>query len=164
MQKKRWFILVGIGVAVLSLAVLAAACGDDDDGDGNGAPTATEEPADGDGGEATTVDTSLRDDFTLTLSVDTAAPGTVTFSVTNEGPALPHNLRVIRTDEAPDALPVADNQVDESAVDVVASTSGDLDAGGAEDVVAELEAGNYVVICNFIAHYEAGMRVAFTIE
>ena len=163
-QKRRLVFLIGIIAALLSLAFLVAACGDDDDddGDGGGPPAATE-PADGDGGEATTVDVGL-EEFSVNPSVDTVAAGTVTFSLTNDG-TMPNNFKVIATDLAADALPVIEDQfiVDEEAVDVLATTA-DLDAGGTEEVSLDLAAGSYVLICNIPSHYESGMFTAFTVQ
>ena len=174
MQKRRWWMLTGIVVAVLSLGVLVAACDDngdgDDDGNGNGdEPAATQpvdgEPDDGEGadGEGATVDVRM-EEFTVDPSAGTASAGAVLFNVSNHG-AVPHNLRVIRTDLAPDALPVDDEtfMVDEAQVEVVGS-SNDLNAGESEAVSVDLEAGSYVLICNVATHYDAGMRVAFIVE
>jgi uncharacterized cupredoxin-like copper-binding protein len=180
-KNKPWLVLAGVVVTLFSLAFLSAACDDDGDDNGSGAtpedtsPTATVPADEGDSptatesaeeheDESTSVGASLADDFTLTLDADTAAHGEVVFNVTNDGPALPHSLQVVKTDEAPDGLPVDAGQVDESAVDVVASTTADLNAGEAEDVTAELEAGSYVVLCNVVGHYQAGMFTTFTVE
>ena len=97
-------------------------------------------------------------------SEDSAAAGTVTFNTTSDGQIF-HNLRVIATDLDPDALPVDDATftVDESQVDVVGSIA-DLDPGDAEELTVELEAGNYVLICNIPTHYDIGMTVGFTVE
>ena len=99
MEKRRWFILVGIVVAVLSLAVLAAACGDDDGGDGNGGPTETVEPGETDEPTATepadgesTIDLSL-EQFAAIASDDTADAGSLTFTVTNYR-TIPYDLTV----------------------------------------------------------------------
>ena len=111
-----------------------------------------------------TVAVSLNDSpFAVTANPSSAAAGAVDFQVSNDGAGIPHNLRVIRTDLAPDALPVSGGQVDESQVNVVASTSQDLAQGATETVSANLTAGNYVLICNISGHYGAGMRTAFTV-
>lgn len=172
MQKRRWWMLTGVVVAVLSFGVLVAACGDngDGDGDGNGDEPSATQPVDGESddgepadGEGATVDVRL-EEFTVDPSAGTASAGAVLFNVSNHG-AVPHNLRVIRTDLAPDALPVDDEtfMVDEAQVEVVGSSK-DLNAGESEAVSVGLEAGSYVLICNVATHYDAGMRVAFTVE
>ncbi len=102
-------------------------------------------------------------EFKVTVSPETAPPGPTTFDVINAG-AIIHNLRVIKSDLAPDALPVTNNMVDESQVDVVASSDSDLDAGTSVTVDAPLDPGSYVLICNIPTHYDAGMHAAFTAQ
>ena len=163
MQKKRWFMLAGVLAAMVALAVVVAACGDDDDGDG--APTeepgATEpadtEPAD----QETQVDVTMAD-FSVTPSVESVPAGTVKFVVRNTG-AIDHNFRLIKTDLAPDALPTDAGLADESQLDVIASIE-DFGPGESRDVSADLEPGSYVLICNFVGHYQLDMFVAFTVE
>lgn len=162
--KNRWLV-VAIIAALVSLGMIAAACDDDDDDTGPAATTQPDaaEPTDEPSTEATTVDVGLTE-FTVSPSLASVPAGSVSFSVSNSG-VTPHNLRVIRTDLAADALPVDNTTlaVDEDQVEVVASTS-DLDADGTEDVTADLEAGSYVLICNVPTHYDSGMTVAFTVE
>ena len=162
MGKKRLFILVGAVIAILSLAFLAAACGEDEEGDGAETPPAGETPPETPAGE-TTVDISLVE-FDLILSTDTVPAGTVTFNLSNDGAAV-HNLRVVKTDLAPDALPYNEDDfmVDESQVDVSASSE-DIDVGETGVVTADLEAGSYVLICNIPTHYEADMYTTFTVQ
>ena len=154
--------------ALLSVLLFVAACGDDG---GDVDPTAAEptEPAEPDptaaepAADETSVDVRLIE-FAVELSVDSVPAGAVTFNANSEGAVL-HNLKVIATDIAPDALPVDDALflVDEEQVDIVASTA-DLDPGEEETLTVELAAGNYVLICNIAGHYEGGMTVAFTVE
>lgn len=176
MEKRRWLMLAGAAVALVALAGLAAACDDDDDdGDGDTGRTDPEAtvPADGDAaptesedgatdGEAT-VDVSLVE-FSVDPSVDTVSAGTVTFNASNDGTMI-HNLRVIKTDLDPDALPVDDDtfMVEEDQVEVVASFS-DLDVGDTEGMAVDLDSGSYVLICNIATHYGVGMTVGFTVE
>lgn len=101
-------------------------------------------------------------DFGVEPAQTAIAAGAVRFAVQNDG-AAPHELVVIRTDAAADALPLAGPMVDEAAVDVRGRT--DLltpDASGA--VTVDLEAGRYVLICNVPGHYPLGMRAAITVE
>ena len=112
-------------------------------------------------GQAITV--GLRE-YSLALSAGSAHPGTVTFSVSNEG-TIPHDLWVIRSDLAVDALPVnpATYLVDESQVNVVARQS-PLATEDSAQLPANLGAGRYILICNVATHYATGMRVAFTVQ
>ena len=100
--------------------------------------------------------------FEVIANPSSVAAGAVDFQVSNDGVGLPHNLRVIRTDLAPDALPVSSGQVDEAQVNVVASSQ-DLAQGATETVSATLAGGNYVLICNIPNHYTSGQYTAFTV-
>jgi len=79
---------------------------------------------------------------------------------------------VFATDLAPDALPTApDGSVDETGEGVeLIDEIEDIPVGETQSVTVELESGNYVLICNIWdedeqeAHYQEGMRVAFTVE
>ncbi|MDA0366737.1 MAG: sulfocyanin-like copper-binding protein, partial [Chloroflexi bacterium] len=82
--------------------------------------------------------------------------------VTNEG-AILHNLRVVRSDLAADALPVAGGQVDENAVDVKLRID-DIAGGETKGGQADLEGGSYVLICNIPGHYQLGMYASFTVQ
>ncbi len=163
MQKKRWFMLAGVLAAMVALAVVLAACSDDDDGGSTPTeePEATEpadtEPAD----QETRVDVTMTE-FSVTLLADTVPAGTVMFVVRNTG-AIDHNFRLIKTDLAPDALPTDAGLADESQLEVIASIE-DFGAGESRDVSPDLEPGSYVLICNFVGHYQSGMTVAFTVE
>jgi len=160
---------------ILSMAVagmLAAACGDDDD-DGDGTPSIPTVVGvdDGAGGSAPTIDVTLKE-FEVLPEPDSAAAGSVTFRATNDGPADEHELVIIKTDLAPDALPTADDgSVPEDEVDIIDEIE-PFAVGETQEVTVDLEAGSYVLICNIVeteggaseAHYQLGMRTAFTVE
>ena len=142
-------------LAMLGLAALAVACGGDDDDDdaANG----------GDGAVAarSTVAVELNE-WTVQPDPDSVAAGEVTFVVSNSG-TLPHELLVVRTDLAANALPLEAGNVAEGDIDVV----GELDefaAGLTERVTFTLEPGTYVLLCNVVGHYTAGMTISFTVE
>lgn len=155
-------ILYSIGVVVAMSAVLglAVACGDSDDG---GEPAANGAADDALDGTASMVDVLLLE-WSVEPEPDTVPAGDVTFEIENAG-AIVHDLKVIRTDLQPDALPIDESAfvVDEDQVDVVA-TSSDLEAGQSETVTATLESGNYVLICNIPTHYDTDMFIGFTVE
>lgn len=98
----------------------------------------------------------------VTASSNTTAAGATTFQVANVG-AIAHELVVIRTDLAADALPVTGDTVDLSALDVVAD-SDEFAAGTGGTVTADLLEGSYVLICNVPGHYGLGMRTALTVS
>ena len=103
-------------------------------------------------------------EFTVTLTEASAPAGEVIFNVMNDG-ASTHNLRVISTSLAPGDLPYDSDafEVPEDEVDIVARTA-NLEAEESVQVVVELAAGPYVLICNVPPHYDSGMHVAFTVE
>jgi uncharacterized cupredoxin-like copper-binding protein len=146
-------------LGALSLGLLAA-CGSDSEteteAEGTTEPEATtSEPAE------TTV-AAVLSEWAITADPATVPAGEVTFDVSNTG-AIPHELAIVRTDLAADALPVADGVVNEADLDVVGRV--EEFAGGAESSgTFELEAGTYVLICNIPAHYSQGMHAAFTVE
>lgn len=88
------------------------------------------------------------------------AAGEVVFEASNVG-AIQHELVVIRTDLAADALPVSGDNVDLSGLDVVADTD-PFPAGESRTADVNLTAGDYVLICNVPGHYGLGMREALT--
>jgi uncharacterized cupredoxin-like copper-binding protein len=96
-----------------------------------------------------------------------ARPGTVTFEVTNEG-EFAHQFLVIRTDIEKDELPRKENDegVDESDLDIVGRID-EIAPGNSDQVEVEVEAGQYVLICNLApggeSHYLNGMYTEFEI-
>ena len=147
-----------------AVALLAAACGDDS-GDGSS-------QGGGGGGGASTVDVDEME-FSINPSAGSAPAGEVTFSLHNVGKET-HEFVVIKTDLDPLDLPTAkDGSVDEEGegIEPVDEVE-DLAAGASQDLTVDLEAGNYVLICNIVeeedgetvSHYQNGMRVNFSAE
>jgi uncharacterized cupredoxin-like copper-binding protein len=101
-------------------------------------------------------------DFSIDLATSSAPAGSVTFNISNEGPSA-HEFVIVKTDDAPDALPVKDNTVEEDKVDVVDEAE-DIAPSTTATLTTDLEAGSYVIICNIPAHYEQGMHAAFTVS
>jgi uncharacterized cupredoxin-like copper-binding protein len=123
--------------------------------------------------EATTLDVTLQE-FAVIPATDSAPAGSITFNVENTGPDI-HEFVVIKTDLAPDALPTDENgAVTEGGglfpfVEVIDEIE-DIPVGESPSLTVDLEAGNYVLICNIWdeeeqeAHYAVGMRTVFTVE
>lgn len=171
-MRSKWM-LIGVALLAAVLAIGAVACGDDDDGDGdNGGdetPMVDETPmADG-----STVNVDLTE-WQVVPDVDSVAAGSVTFNASNVGGEI-HELVIIQTDLAPDALPTGDDGgVDEAGegINVIAEIE-EFDAGTDESLTVDLDAGAYVLICNIVeeeddgtfeSHYQEGMRTAFTVN
>ena len=124
-----------------------------------GTATGTATPPPTGDGERVAVELS---EFAIAVDPTAAASGTISFSVANAG-GLSHNLRVIRSDAAPDALPVETGQVPEGQVDVVGRIE-DFAGGDSESITLDLGPGSYLLICNVPGHYELRMTTAFTVQ
>jgi uncharacterized cupredoxin-like copper-binding protein len=135
---RRW-----VGVAVVAVAVLGA-CG-------------------GGGESGTTVRVTLTE-FRIVTDAASAPAGRVTFRAVNRGQQN-HELVVLRTDLAPDALPVTGAKVDEDAagIDAVGEIE-EFGPGKTEKASFELRPGAYVLICNIEGHYQQGMHAGFTVR
>lgn len=135
----------GLVGALAALAVLAAACG-------------------GGGGseEGGTVGVALSD-FAIAPDTASVGAGDVTFEATNDGPS-EHELVVLKTDLAADALPVDNGKVPEESPDL--EFIGEIEefaSGASESATLTLTAGHYVLVCNLTGHYEKGMATAFEV-
>jgi len=147
---KRVVSLAALGMMTLGVAVaLVALRGDQNEA--QAAPAA-----------ATTVEGTIHDN-SLTAVPSSVPAGDVQFVVSNAG-TTSHEFVVIKTDLAPDALPVVGGTVDESASSLqVIDTIAPFAAGTQQTLTVNLAAGNYVLICNLPGHYQGGVRTAFTV-
>jgi uncharacterized cupredoxin-like copper-binding protein len=105
------------------------------------------------------------EEYTVSVDPASVATGAVNFNVSNDG-TIVHNFRVIQTDLAPEALPIAADglTVDEGAVTVAGGFTNPLAADSEQlTPIQQLAPGSYVLICNISGHYELGMRTAFTV-
>lgn len=156
LRRGPWATVAALAAVALVALVALASCGGDDESGGGG-----------------TVQVTLQE-FAVIPAEASAPAGSVTFDVTNEGPDDPHELVVIKTDLAPDALPTTEEgAVDETGegIEVIGEVE-EFPPGESRTQSFELEAGSYVLICNVVeeeeggheAHYQQGMRTAFTVE
>lgn len=124
----------------------------------------------GDGGGGT-VNVTLQE-FAVVAAESSVQAGEVTFEATNDGPADPHELVVIKTDLAPDALPTDDTGlVDEAGAGIeVIGEIAEFPPGESRSAKFDLAAGSYVLICNVFeeaeqeSHYRNGMHTGLTVE
>ncbi len=102
----------------------------------------------------------------IELDTTSVKAGPTTFTVTNPVGFDAHELVVLRTDLAPNKLPLTDDrtQVDEKARGVTLIGKTDfINVGCAASVTLDLQKGDYVLICNLPGfpggpgHYEEGM-------
>ena len=133
--------------ATLGFALLLAlpACGGDDNG-------------------GSTVDATEKD-FAIGVDPATAPAGTIDFEINNAGPSV-HEFVVFQTDLAPDQLPVNDDgTVNEEGKGVThIDEVEDIAVGATESLSVDLDAGNYLLICNLPGHYKAGMHAPITVK
>lgn len=109
--------------------------------------------------DAATVGVQLKE-FKVIPSVRRTRAGRVVFVVRNVG-SVPHNLVVLRTDRAPDKLPMAGSVAKEVGRQGKTPVFG---PGKSRRLALDLRPGKYVLICNVPGHYKAGMFVGFTVR
>ena len=110
----------------------------------------------------TVVNATLGDDMRVTLDRYSAPAGEVHFYVTNRG-KLEHELVVIMTDLAADRLVANPDVPGKVQEQIHMGETGDVAGGRFNGLELQLGPGSYVIICNEIGHYTAGMRIAFTV-
>ena len=135
---------IRLAATVGVLAIAVTSCG----GSGSGS------------GAAGDVTVTMKD-FSIDATPGTFNAGNVSFAVHNAGPSA-HEFVIIRTDDAPDALPVENGVIPEDQIDLVDEAE-DIAPGTDTSLSANLTAGSYVLVCNLPSHYGAGMRAAFTV-
>ena len=108
--------------------------------------------------------------YHIDLSTNSVSAGDIAFHIKNDAADEKHEFLIFKTDLPIDQLPTnAQGRVDEESKTVeLVFDSGELEPGTAVDKAQKLDAGNYVVICNImnndVAHYQVGMREAFTVK
>jgi uncharacterized cupredoxin-like copper-binding protein len=142
----RWMLLIA-----MPFVLLAVACSTSNDAS---SPSTS--------GGTTSVDVELKD-MAIIPETTSISAGSVTFDAHNSGPSA-HEMVVLKTDLAADALPEADGLVDEEGTGVemigeIEEFASGLDESGTFD----LTPGNYVLVCNIPGHYQSGMTIAVTV-
>jgi len=135
---------VRIVVAFVALAIVVGSCG---------APAAAPEGAQ--------VVAELAD-YKITVNVPSVKAGSVKIGVRNLG-GMEHSFQVIKTDLAPEKLPV-DGASAKAKEDGKVGEIASIPAGKSAAVTVNMAPGKYVFICNIASHYQLGMHVGFTVE
>ena len=109
-----------------------------------------------------TVNATLSD---MKISLDrTSIPaGTITFVVKNTG-AVEHELVVLQTNTAQDKIAGDADEAGKMDETGNVGETGDVDAGQSKTFTVTLPAGHYVLMCNEVGHYAAGMHMTFTVN
>lgn len=127
---------------------------------------------DDDGEDIEVVDVAERE-FEILLDEEAGAEGLTTFVVSNVGNEM-HEFLVIRTDLAPNALPInADGSYFENGPGTeLVDEIEDIMPGEIVELTLDLPAGNYVLICNMVevedngeveSHYAEGMYAGYQV-
>lgn len=101
-------------------------------------------------------------EHTIALTSNEVRAGEVTFVVRDRG-GQAHDLIVIRTDAAADALPV-DQQTQKASEEGRVGGVDLVNPGKSANLKITLEPGHYVLICNVPTHYQLGMRIDLTVR
>jgi uncharacterized cupredoxin-like copper-binding protein len=101
-------------------------------------------------------------DFKIVTDHATIAAGHVVVGIRNHASML-HELKVIKTDLAPDQLPV-DGATAKANEDGKVGELANIAGGASRKLVLELVPGKYVLICNIPGHYQLGMRVGLEVQ
>jgi uncharacterized cupredoxin-like copper-binding protein len=106
------------------------------------------------------------EDFKVRQDAAVVPAGTVSFRILNQGPTT-HELNVVRTDRAPEKLPLQRDGLtvneDAPGIDFLDDAEG-LDIDDRQTLVLRLAAGHYVLYCNLEGHYLGGMHAALTVR
>jgi uncharacterized cupredoxin-like copper-binding protein len=107
--------------------------------------------------------------YKFALDKNSAPAGEITFHVHNDAADLTHEMVIFKTDLPADQLPVNDEGiVDEEAAGLtLIDEAADIEPGASTNLTVNLEAGNYVLVCNIDStqlHYQHGMYVPFTVK
>jgi len=101
-------------------------------------------------------------DYSIALSVTSVKAGVVKFGVRNMG-GMPHQFDLIKTDLAPDKLPI-DSAAAKAKEDGLVKQVLNIGPGKVATTSADLQPGHYVIICNVAGHYQLGMRAELKVE
>jgi uncharacterized cupredoxin-like copper-binding protein len=102
-------------------------------------------------------------EWTVNLSQTTLPAGKVTISLKNDG-KLTHEMAILKTDLPHDKIPARVEDASKVQEIGIIGEIEDVEAGTTKADVFDLVPGNYVLICNEVAHYMAGMHLAFVVK
>ena len=101
-------------------------------------------------------------EYAVTLNVAMIKAGTVKFGIRNNG-TMVHDFELIRTDLAPDKLPI-DGGAAKAREDGLVKQMINIAVNRSTTLSADLTPGHYVIICNVAGHYQLGMRAELKVE
>jgi uncharacterized cupredoxin-like copper-binding protein len=131
--------------AVIALVLFTAACANPAEGAPSGSQVVAE-----------------MSDYKIVLNVPSMKSGKIKIGVRNLA-SMEHSFQVLRTDLAPDKLPV-DGASAKAKEDGKVGEIASIPAGKSASVTLDLAPGKYVFICNVAGHYQLGMHTGFTVD
>lgn len=107
---------------------------------------------------ATQVNVTIKS-YDVTPDTLSVPAGKVSFHVTNADPSITHEMLVVHAQGDSFGLPYdfAISRVIENQIDKPGEVP-DIQAGTSGDVTLDLPPGRYVLMCNLVAHFQAGMH------
>lgn len=139
-------------LAIVALLALGASACSDEGGGSNG---------DGGGESGETIGTVIND-FSITLDPATATAGAMTFEITNDGPS-EHEVEIFRGAADPASIEVESGVALLDDFELITEAE-NIVPGASASLSADLDAGEYLIVCNLPTHFEQGMYTAFTVE
>jgi uncharacterized cupredoxin-like copper-binding protein len=137
-------------------AVLVAGCGNS----ASGHPRAASAPAVPAAAPASGALTVRTTEFAFSPMTASTKAGKLKLTLINNG-KVPHEIVVLKTDQAAAALRVSGARVSEA--DSVGEVS-ETPAGATKSATLHLTPGKYVFVCNIPGHYQDGMRGTLTVQ
>jgi len=101
-------------------------------------------------------------DFKIVTDHPSIAAGHLVIGIRNHA-STAHELKVIKTDLAPDQLPV-DSATAKAKEDGKVGELLNIVGGASRKLVLELTPGKYVLICNVAGHYQLGMHAGLEVQ
>lgn len=158
-MRKRFFAL-----PFLLLIPLAIACSSDPEPTATTQPTATSDPATATTEPSTGTEANVSlVEWDVQLDSTSLSAGSYTFNVSNDG-SMPHELVIIQTDTPLGDLEATGGILNEAAVGTVVGEVENINANASAPLNVDLDAGNYVFICNIPGHFGLGMATAVTVN
>jgi len=153
-------VVTGFGAGAILLGF--GGCGGGGD---NGSTTQAQTAAQPAGGGSVTINMS---EYAFSPNNGSTNAGTVKISTPNQG-KLPHELVLLKTNQAPGSLPTLSNgEVDEEGLEAKGVESPgeieDVAPGETKSASLKLTPGKYVMICNLPGHYKQGMYGTLTVK
>ena len=101
-------------------------------------------------------------EYNITVTPSSIKAGTIKFGVRNIG-TMEHEFDLIKTDLAPDKLPVDTGQA-KAKEDGLVRQEKSIQPNKVGTTTVVLAAGHYLIICNVAGHYQLQMRAELKVE